>query len=170
MGLGSHVQWDRKIDGLLAQALMSIHSVKGVEIGGGFGSTRLTGSHVHDVILPRERWSDRPWERATNNAGGTEGGITDGQEIVVRVALKPIATLPRSLPSADLRTGEEIPAHYERSDVCVVPAAGVIVEAMCAIVLAAAAAEKFGGDSMKETLRNWRAFEATTGPRDMREG
>jgi chorismate synthase len=170
MGLGSHVQWDRKIDGLLAQALMSIHSVKGVEIGGGFGATRLTGSHVHDVILPRERWSDRPWERATNNAGGTEGGITDGQEIVVRVGLKPIATLPRSLPSADLRTGEEIPAHYERSDVCVVPAAGVIVEAMCAIVLAPAAAEKFGGDSMKETLRNWRAFEATTGPRDLREG
>ncbi|HYM16583.1 MAG TPA: chorismate synthase [Dehalococcoidia bacterium] len=170
MGLGSHVQWDRKIDGRLAQALMSIHSVKGVEIGAGFAATRRTGSHVHDVILPRERWSDRPWQRATNNAGGTEGGITDGQDVVVRVALKPIATLPRSLPSADLLTGEEIPAHYERSDVCVVPAAGVIVEAMCAIVLAEAAAEKFGGDSMDETLRNWRAFEATTGPRDMREG
>lgn len=170
IGLGSHVHWDRKIDGRLAQALMSIHSVKGVEIGAGFAATRRTGSQVHDVILPREQWSDRPWARATNNAGGTEGGITDGQDIVVRVGLKPIATLPRSLPSADLRTGEEIPAHYERSDVCVVPAAGVIVEAMCAIVLAEAAAEKFGGDSMKETLRNWRAFVATTGPRDMREG
>jgi chorismate synthase len=170
MGLGSHVQWDRKIDGRLAQALMSIHSVKGVEIGAGFRAARLTGSQVHDVILPRERWAGRPWARATNNAGGTEGGITDGQDIVVRVALKPIATLPRSLPSADLRTGEEIPAHYERSDVCVVPAAGVIVEAMCAIVLAQAALEKFGGDSMRETLRNWRAFEATTGPRDLREG
>jgi chorismate synthase len=169
MGLGSHVHWDRKIDGLLAQALMSIHSVKGVEIGGGFALTRKTGSHVHDVILPREQWADRPWARATNNAGGTEGGITDGQEIVVRVALKPIATLPRSLPSADLRTGEEIAAHYERSDVCVVPAAGVIVETMCAIVLAGAALEKFGGDSLKETLRNWRAFEATIGPRDLRE-
>jgi chorismate synthase len=169
MGLGSHVHWDRKIDGLLAQALMSIHSVKGVEIGGGFALTRQTGSHVHDVILPRERWTDRPWARATNNAGGTEGGITDGQDIVVRVALKPIATLPRSLPSADLRTGEEIAAHYERSDVCVVPAAGVIVETMCAIVLAGAALEKFGGDSLKETLRNWRAFEATIGPRDLRE-
>jgi chorismate synthase len=169
MGLGSHVHWDRKIDGRLAQALMSIHSVKGVEIGGGFALTRTTGSKVHDVILPRERWSDRPWERATNNAGGTEGGITDGQDIVVRVALKPIATLPRSLPSADLRTGEEIPAHYERSDVCVVPAAGVIVEAMCAIVLATAALEKFGGDSIGETVRNWRAYEATTGPRDMRD-
>jgi chorismate synthase len=169
MGLGSHVMWDRKIDGLLAQALMSIHSVKGVEIGAGFAATRTTGSHVHDVILPREQWTDRPWERATNNAGGTEGGITDGQDLVVRVALKPIATLPRSLPSADLRTGEEIAAHYERSDVCVVPAAGIIVEAMCAIVLATAALEKFGGDSMGETLRNWRAFQATTGPRDLRE-
>jgi chorismate synthase len=169
MGLGSHVHWDRKIDGRLAQALMSIHSVKGVEIGGGFALTRTTGSKVHDVILPRERWSDRPWERATNNAGGTEGGITDGQDVVVRVALKPIATLARSLPSADLRTGEEIPAHYERSDVCVVPAAGVIVEAMCAIVLATAALGKFGGDSVGETLRNFHAFEATTGPRDLRD-
>ena len=165
IGLGSHVHWDRKIDGLLAQALMSIHSVKGVEIGGGFGVTRLTGSHVHDVILPRERWRDRPWERASNNAGGTEGGVTDGQDVVVRVGLKPIATLPRSLPSADLHTGEEIPAHYERSDVCVVPAAGVIVEAMCAIVLAPAAIEKFGGDSVDEFVRNWQAFAATTGPR-----
>ena len=169
MGLGSHVHWDRKIDGRLAQALMSIHSVKGVEIGGGFGLTKQTGSHVHDVILPREQWTERPWARATNNAGGTEGGISDGQDIVVRVALKPIATLPRSLPSADLLTGEEIAAHYERSDVCVVPAAGVIVETMCAIVLAGAALEKFGGDSMRETLRNWRAFEATTGPRNLRE-
>ncbi len=170
IGLGSHVHWDRKIDGRLAQALMSIHSVKGVEIGGGFAAAGCTGSQVHDVILPREQWSGRPWARATNNAGGTEGGITDGQDVVVRVALKPIATLPRSLPSADLRTGEEIAAHYERSDVCVVAAAGVIVEAMCAIVLAQAALEKFGGDSMDETLRNWRAFEASAVPRDLREG
>jgi chorismate synthase len=169
IGLGSHIQWDRKIDGMLAQALMSIHSVKGVEIGAGFPATRQTGSKVHDVILPREKWSDRPWARATNHAGGTEGGMTNGQDIVVRIALKPIATLPRSLPSADLITGEEMPAHYERSDVCVVPAAGIIVEAMCAIVLAEAASEKFGGDSMGETLRNWRSFEATTGPRGMRE-
>ena len=169
IGLGSHIQWDRKIDGRLAQALMSIHSVKGVEIGAGFPATRQTGSKVHDVILPREKWPDRPWARATNHAGGTEGGMTNGQDIVVRIALKPIATLPRSLPSADLVTGEEMPAHYERSDVCVVPAAGIIVEAMCAIVLAEAASEKFGGDSMGETLRNWRSFEATTGPRGMRE-
>jgi chorismate synthase len=124
---------------------------------------------VHDVILPRERWTTGSWTRATNNAGGTEGGITDGQEIVVRVALKPIATLPRSLPSADLHTGEEIPAHYERSDVCVVPAAGVIVEAMCAIVLARAALEKFGGDSVDETLRNFRAYQDSTGPRHLVE-
>ena len=170
MGLGSHVHWDRKIDGRLAQALMSIHSVKGVEIGAGFASTRTTGSKVHDVILPLGQWRpDKPWARATNNAGGTEGGITDGQDIVVRIALKPIATLPRALPSADLMTGEEIPAHYERSDICVVPAAGIIVEAMCAIVLATAALEKFGGDSLGEMLRNWRAFEATTGPRSLRE-
>jgi chorismate synthase len=169
MGLGSHIQWDRKIDGRLAQALMSIHSVKGVEIGLGFASTRTTGSKVHDVILPIQQWSGHPWPRATNNAGGTEGGITDGQDLVVRIALKPIATLPRSLPSADLITGEEIAAHYERSDVCVVPAAGIILEAMCAIVLATAALEKFGGDSMGETLRNWRSFEATIGPRGLRE-
>jgi chorismate synthase len=169
IGLGSHVHWDRKLDGLLAQALMSIHSVKGVEIGGGFGLTRRTGSQVHDVILPRDQWTAGPWQRATNNAGGTEGGITDGQDIVVRVGLKPIATLPRSLPSADLHTGEEIPAHYERSDVCVVPAAGVIVETMCAIVLARAALEKFGGDHIDETLRNFNAFTATTGPRDLIE-
>jgi chorismate synthase len=169
IGLGSHVHWDRKIDGRLAQALMSIHSVKGVEIGGGFALTRLPGQRVHDVILPRGQWSDAPWQRATNNAGGTEGGITDGQEIRVRVALKPIATLPRSLPSADLLTGEEIPAHYERSDVCVVPAAGVIVEAMCAIVLAPAALEKFGGDSLDEMLRNFRAYQATIGPRSLIE-
>jgi chorismate synthase len=170
MGLGSHVHWDRKIDGLLAQALMSIHSVKGVEIGAGFAATRTTGSHVHDVILPLGQWRpDQPWARATNNAGGTEGGITDGQDIVVRIALKPIATLPRALPSADLMTGEEIPAHYERSDICVVPAAGIIVEAMCAIVLATAALEKFGGDSLGEMLRNWRGFEATIGPRALRE-
>jgi chorismate synthase len=170
MGLGSHVQWDRKIDGLLAQALMSIHAVKGVEIGSGFASTRLTGSQVHDVILPAGQWREgEMWRRATNNAGGTEGGITDGQDIVARIALKPIATLPRALPSADLMTGEEIPAHYERSDICVVPAAGIIVEAMCAIVLAKAAVEKYGGDSLGEMVRNWRAFESTTGPRKLRD-
>jgi chorismate synthase len=120
---------------------------------------------VHDVILPIDRWGERPWRRATNRLGGTEGGMTNGEDLVVRAALKPIATLPRSLPSADLRTGEEIPAHYERSDVCVVPAAGVIGEALVAIVLAEACLEKFGGDQIEETLRNERAYQKTIGPR-----
>ena len=165
IGLGSHVHWDRKIDGRLAQAIMSLNAVKGVEIGIGFTGARQRGSQVHDVILPIDRWGERPWQRATNRLGGTEGGMTNGEDLVVRAALKPIATLPRSLPSADLRTGEEIPAHYERSDVCVVPAAGVIGEALVAIVLAEACLEKFGGDQMEETLRNYRAYQKTIGPR-----
>ena len=165
IGLGSHVHWDRKLDARIAQAMMSINAVKGVEIGIGFRGAVLRGSQVHDVILPIDQWGERPWLRATNRLGGTEGGMTNGEEIVVRVALKPIATLPRSLPSADLRTGEEIPAHYERSDVCVVPAAGVIGEALVAIVLAEATLEKFGGDHIEETLRNYRAYLETIGPR-----
>ena len=165
IGLGSHVQWDRKIDARIAQAMMSINAVKGVEVGIGFRGAVLRGSNVHDVILPIDQWDERPWRRATNRLGGTEGGMTNGEEVVVRVALKPIATLPRSLPSADLRTGEEIPAHYERSDVAVVPAAGVIGEAMLAIVLAEAALDKFGGDSLGELLRNFRAYVKTIGPR-----
>ncbi len=165
IGLGSHVHWDRKIDGRLAQAIMSLNAVKGVEIGIGFTGARQRGSQVHDVILPIDRWGERPWRRATNRLGGTEGGMTNGEDLVVRAALKPIATLPRSLPSADLRTGEEIPAHYERSDVCVVPAAGVIGEALVATVLAEACLEKFGGDRIDETLRNYRSYLKTTGPR-----
>ena len=165
IGLGSHVHWDRKIDGRLAQAIMSINAVKGVEIGIGFAGAVQRGSQVHDIILPIEQWGDRRWRRASNRMGGTEGGMTNGEDLIVRAALKPIATLPRSLPSADLRTGEEIPAHYERSDVAVVPAAGVIGEAMVAIVLAEGCLEKFGGDSMDETLRNWRAYTETLGPR-----
>ena len=165
IGLGSHVQWDRKIDGRLAQAMMSLNAVKGVEIGIGFAGARQRGSQVHDIILPIEQWDERPWRRATNRMGGTEGGMTNGEELVLRVALKPIATLPRSLPSADLRTGEEIPAHYERSDVCVIPAAGVIGEALAATVLADACLEKFGGDHIDETLRNYRSYLKTIGPR-----
>ena len=165
IGLGSHVQWDRKIDGRLAQAMMSLNAVKGVEIGIGFTGARQRGSQVHDIILPIDQWGERPWRRATNRMGGTEGGMTNGEEVVLRVALKPIATLPRSLPSADLRTGEEIPAHYERSDVCVIPAAGVIGEALAAIVLADACLEKFGGDHIDETLRNYRSYLKTIGPR-----
>ncbi len=165
IGLGSHIQWDRKIDGRLAQALMSIHAVKGVEIGGGFGLARLPGSQAQDVILPADQWGDRPWPRASNHAGGTEGGMTNGEPVVARAALKPISTLPRPLPSVDLRTGEKTQAHYERADVCVIPAAGVIAEAMLAIVLAEAALEKFGGDHVDETLRNYRAYQKTIGPR-----
>ena len=165
IGLGSHVMWDRKLDGLLAQAVMSIHAVKGVEIGGGFGLTSTPGSQAHDVILAREEWDGRPWRRATNHAGGLEGGITNGEPVIVRGALKPISTLSKPLPSVDLLTGEEIQAHYERSDVCVVPAAGVIGEAMVAIVLAQALLEKFGGDSLPETRRNYDAYQKTMGPR-----
>src|SRR3972149_6224772 len=165
IGLGSHVHWDRRLDGRLAQALMSINAVKGVQIGAGFAAAHQRGSQVHDVILPADQWGERPWRRATNRAGGTEGGMSNGEPIVVRAALKPIAPLPRPLPSADLMTGEEIRAHYERSDVCVVPAAGVIGEAVVAIVLAEAALEKFGGDHIEETLRNYRAYLKTLGPR-----
>ncbi|MDO8613762.1 MAG: chorismate synthase [Dehalococcoidia bacterium] len=165
IGLGSHVMWDRKLDGLLAQAVMSIHAVKGVEIGGGFALTSTPGSLAHDIILPPEKWDGRPWRRATNRAGGLEGGITNGEPVVVRGALKPISTLSKPLPSVDLITGEEIRAHYERSDVCTVPAAGVVGEAMVAIVLAQALLEKFGGDRLEETRRNFEAYQKTIGPR-----
>lgn len=165
IGLGSFVHWDRKLDGRLAQAVMSMQAVKGVEIGGGFSTAALPGSQVQDVILPREQWSDRPWRHATNRAGGLEGGVTNGEDVIVRGALKPISTLPRRLPSADLITAELKDAFYERADVCVVPAAGVIGEAMVAIVLADAMLEKFGGDNLKETQRNYKAYMQTIGPR-----
>jgi chorismate synthase len=169
IGLGSHVMWDRKLDGLLAQAVMSIHAVKGVEIGGGFALTSTPGSQAHDVILPPEKWDGRPWRRVTNRAGGLEGGMTNGEPVVVRGALKPISTLSKPLPSVDLITGEEIQAHYERSDVCTVPAAGVVGEAMVTIVLAQAMLEKFGGDSLEETRRNYEAYIKTLGPRGRQE-
>ncbi len=165
IGLGSHVHWDRRLDGLLAQALTAIPSVKGVEIGEGFALARSRGSQAHDVILPVEEWGDRPWPRASNRAGGVEGGMTNGEPLLLRAALKPIATLPKPLPSADLTTGKRVEAHYERADICVVPAAGVIGEAVVAIVLAGAIIEKFGGDHVDETLRNYRAYLSTVGPR-----
>ena len=165
IGLGSFVHWDRKLDGRLAQAVMSMQAVKGVEIGGGFTNATLPGSQVQDVILPREQWTDRPWRHATNRAGGLEGGVTNGEDVVVRGALKPISTLPQPLPSADLLTGELSPAFYERADTCVVPAACVIGEAMVAIVLADAVLEKFGGDHLRETLANYQAYMKTIGPR-----
>ncbi len=164
IGLGSHVQWDRKLDGQIAQAFMSINAVKGVEIGDGFVSAARPGSEAHDEILPADRWQRGPWDRATNRAGGLEGGMTNGQDVVVRAALKPIATVPRRLPTADLATGKEATSFYERSDVCVVPAGGVIGEAMLAISLAGAALEKFGGDHVAELRRNCRAFLDTVGP------
>ena len=164
IGLGSHVHWDRKIDALVAQALMSINAVKAVSIGPGFEVADLRGSQVHDVILPVTD-PDNPWQRETNRAGGTEGGMTDGMPLVARFAVKPIATITNPLPSVDLDTGDLVQAHYERSDVCQVPPAGVIGEAMVALVLAGAFMEKFGGDSIPETRRNYEGYMATVGPR-----
>lgn len=164
-GLGSHVHWDRRLDGRIAQAILSINAFKAVGLGLGFESAARRGSQVHDVILPVAEWKGRPWRHATNNAGGIEGGITTGEPIVVRAAIKPIPTLAHPLPSVDLDTGEEVLAHYERSDVCVVPAGGVVAEAMVAIVLADAWLEKFGGDTITEIRNNLQGYLATIGPR-----
>jgi len=160
IGLGSHVSWDRRIDGRIAKAIMSINAVKGVEIGGGFALTGIKGSQTQDVIEPttRSEAKELPWRHATNHAGGIEGGISNGEDIIVRAAVKPIATLANPLPSIDLSSGEKVKAHYERSDICVVPAAGIIAEAMLAIVLADACLDKFGGDNLKETLANHRNY------------
>ena len=165
LGLGSYVQWDRKLDGRIAQAICSINAFKGVGLGLGFEATEQRGSQTHDVILPADQWGERPWPHDTNRHGGIEGGITTGEDIVVRAAVKPIPTLAHPLPSVDLDTGEEVLAHYERSDVCVVPAAGVVAEAMVAIVLADAWLEKFGGDSLAEMRTSVEAHLAGLGPR-----
>jgi len=155
VGLGSHVSWDRKLDGQLAGAMMSIPAVKGVEIGLGFGTTRVPGSEVHDEISPAPgRTRAGNVRRATNNAGGLEGGMTTGEPLVVRVGMKPISTLMRPLGTVDVATGEPAQAVAERSDVTAVPAMGVIAEAMAALVLANAVLEKFGGDSLPEVRRN----------------
>ena len=166
IGLGSHVHWDRKIDGRIAQALMSINAVKAASIGEGWESVNLRGSQVHDIIEPVTDPS-RPWQRRTNRAGGTEGGMTNGMPLVARFAVKPISTLVNPLPSVDLDTGELVQAHYERSDVCQVPPAGVIGEAVVALVLADAFMEKFGGDSIGETGRNYKGYLKTVGPRKL---
>jgi chorismate synthase len=160
VGLGSHVSWNRRLDGRIAQAIMSINAVKGVEIGAGFILAKLKGSQAHDVIEPRPRSKAKglPWQHAANRAGGIEGGISNGEDIVVRAVIKPIATLAKPLSSIDLRSGKIAKAHYERSDICVVPAAGVIAESMLAVVLADAYLEKFGGDNLKETLANYRNY------------
>jgi chorismate synthase len=158
-GLGSHVSWDRKLDGRLAHALMSIQAIKGVEIGLGFEAAGRPGSRVHDEIVRDEAQArGGGFGRRGNHAGGLEGGITTGQPIVCRAAMKPISTLMRPLDTVDLRTGEPGEAVRERSDVCALPAAGVVAEAMVALVLADAVLEKFGGDSLGELERNWRGY------------
>ena len=163
VGLGSHVQWDRKLSSRIAQAVMSINAVKGVEIGAGFAVAEVPGSQAHDIIF-----STGPigaWRHATNRAGGVEGGMSNGEPVVVRAAVKPIATLAHPLPSVDLKTGMAVEAHYERSDVCAVPAAGVIGEAMLSIVLCEAMLEKFGGDSLEETRRNHHEYASSVAAR-----
>lgn len=155
VGLGSHVSWDRKLDGRIGAAMMSIHAVKGVEIGSGFDAARKRGSEVHDEIHSA---SGKPLagnlSRNTNRAGGLEGGISNGEPLVVRVAMKPISTLMRPLATVDIKTGEDAKAVAERSDVTAVPAMGVIAESMLAFVVAQAVIEKFGGDSLAELIRN----------------
>jgi chorismate synthase len=156
-GLGSHVHWDRRLDSRLAGALMGIQAIKGVEVGDGFELARSRGSLAHDEILP-----DGPGRvrRASGRAGGTEGGMSTGDLLRVRAAMKPIATVPRALRTVDVATGEEARANNQRSDVCAVPAAGVVAEAMVALVVADAVLEKFGGDSVAETRRNVEGYLA----------
>ncbi|WP_292835788.1 chorismate synthase [Microbacterium sp.] len=155
-GLGSHVQWDRRLDGKLAQAIMSIQAIKGVEIGDGFETTRRRGSAAHDELFG----AIGGITRSTDRAGGTEGGMSTGTVLRVRAGMKPIATVPHALRTIDVATGEAATAHHQRSDVCAVPAAGVVAEAMVAIVLAQAMLEKFGGDSVPETRRNLESYLA----------
>jgi len=169
VGLGSHVSWDRRLDGRLAGALMSIQAMKGVEIGLGFEAARLRGSSVHDEIVAdplRERTGG--FHRTGNHAGGLEGGTTTGEPLVTRVAMKPLSSLTRPLTSVDVRTGEAAGAVRERSDVCAVPAAAVVGEAMLALVLADAMLEKFGGDSLGETRANLEAYLRRAGERARR--
>jgi chorismate synthase len=156
-GLGSHTQWDRRLDGRLAQALMSIPAVKAVEIGNGIAAARQVGSRVHDEIFYDEE--RRRFFRKSNNAGGLEGGVTNGADLRVRIFVKPIPTLRKPLMSVDLITKKPSSAAFERSDTCVVPAAGVVAEAMVSIVLAGAFLEKFGGDSLAEVRANFANYE-----------
>ncbi|MDL5350204.1 chorismate synthase [Microbacterium sp. zg-YB36] len=155
-GLGSHVHWDRRLDAKLAQALMSIQAIKGVEVGDGFETTRRRGSAAHDELFA----TSAGITRASDRAGGTEGGMSTGTVLRVRAGMKPIATVPHSLRTVDVTTGDAASAHHQRSDVCAVPAAGVVAEAMTAIVLAEVVLEKFGGDSVGETRRNLQAYLA----------
>ncbi|MCE5195025.1 MAG: chorismate synthase [Nitrospiraceae bacterium] len=153
-GIGNHTQWDKKLDGRLAQALMSVQAVKGVEIGKGFMMSSEMGSEVMDEIF----YSKKKFYRKTNNAGGIEGGMTNGMSLIIRAAMKPIPTLRKPLSSVDIITKKTFKAAYERSDVCAVPAAGVVSEAMTALVIADAFLEKFGGDSLSEVKRNYNSY------------
>jgi len=154
-GLGSHVHWDRRLDSQLAAALMGIQAIKGVEVGDGFLTATRRGSAAHDEI---DRDVEGVIRRRTGRAGGTEGGMSTGDVLRVRAAMKPISTVPRALATIDVATGEPASAIHQRSDVCAVPAAGVVAEAMVALVLAQACVEKFGGDSVAETSRNHRGY------------
>jgi len=157
VGLGSHVQWDRRLDSRLAAALMGIQAIKGVEVGDGFETARRRGTGAHD-----EMYNDNGTiKRRTGRAGGTEGGMSTGDVLRVRAAMKPISTVPKALETIDVKTGQSATAINQRSDACAVPAAGVIAEAMVALVLADAVLEKFGGDHVSETARNVAAFTAT---------
>jgi chorismate synthase len=153
-GLGSHVHWDRRLDARLAGALMGIQAIKGVEVGDGFELADTPGSLAHDEIVT----TDGALRRTSGRSGGTEGGMSTGEVLRVRAAMKPIATVPKALRTVDVATGEATVAHHQRSDVCAVPAAGIVAEAMVALVLADAVVEKFGGDSVQETRRNAEAY------------
>jgi len=153
-GLGSHVHWDRRLDARLAGALMGIQAIKGVEVGDGFELADTPGSQAHDEIVT----TDDGLRRTSGRSGGTEGGMSTGEVLRVRAAMKPIATVPKALRTVDVATGEAAVAHHQRSDVCAVPAAGIVAEAMVALVLADAVVEKFGGDSVQETRRNAESY------------
>jgi len=157
IGLGSYVQWNEKLDGRIAQAILSIHAVKAVSIGDGVAAAQRVGSEVHDAIYFD---AERRYHRTTNRAGGLEGGVTNGQDVVVRAYMKPISTLRRGLPSVDIETREPHRSQWERSDVTAVPACGVVCEAMLAITLADAMREKFGGDSLGEMVSNFEGYVA----------
>jgi chorismate synthase len=156
-GIGSFVHWDRKLDSRLAAALMSIQAIKGVEIGLGFGVAEIPGSKVHDELF---FGAGEGFTRGTNNAGGIEGGMTNGEPVVARAAMKPLSTLPTPLASVDMQTKQPVKAHFERSDVCAVPAAATIGEAMVVLTLTGALLEKFGGDSLEEFLQNVEAYRS----------
>ncbi|HEY3281525.1 MAG TPA: chorismate synthase [Armatimonadota bacterium] len=161
IGLGSYTHWDRKLDGLLAQSLMSIHAIKGVEIGLGFACGGLMGSKVHDAIS----YQDGRFRHSSNNAGGLEGGVTNGERLVLRACMKPISTLVRPLMSVDVASKEAVESRFERSDICAVPAAGVVGEAMVALTLAQSLLEKFGGDSLAELTHNLEGYRAALAAR-----